>query len=198
MGRTNIGRRVMRFSKIRFSATQLSNRNKVEFETTVDGGNGKFVVEVERDFAPQGSDRFFSLVENGFYNEAGFFRVVPNFVVQFGLAADPAMTEKWKKVIPDDPKNREIGNKRGTISFATAGKNTRTTQLFINLGDNDFLDNLGFTPIGRVIEGMEVVEKINSQYTEKPNQGEITMKGNAYLKQKFPKLDYISKARLID
>merc|ERR1711916_90982 len=117
MGRTNIGRRVMRFSKIRFSATQLSNRNKVEFETTVDGGNGKFVVEVERDFAPQGSDRFFSLVENGFYNEAGFFRVVPNFVVQFGLAADPAMTEKWKKVIPDDPKNREIGNKRGTISL---------------------------------------------------------------------------------
>ena len=169
----------------------------MEFTTTVNGGD-KFVVEVNRDYAPIGSDRFYELVQDGFYDEAGFFRVVPKFVVQFGLAADPAKTAKWKKNLQDDPKHPEIGNTKGTLTFATAGKNTRTTQLFINLGDNDFLDNMGFTPIGRVIQGLETVEAITSQYGEKPHQGQITAEGNKYLKKTFPKLDYISQAKVID
>merc|ERR1711916_85569 len=158
----------------------------------------KFMVEIEKKFAPLGADQFHQLVENGFYDDAGFFRVVPKFVVQFGLAADPAVTAKYRKAIQDDPKNAEIGNKKGTITFATAGKNTRTTQLFINLGDNDFLNDMGFTPIGKVISGMETVEAINAEYGEKPNQGMITSKGNDYLKKSFPKLDFITQAKLID
>lgn len=207
----------MNFSRFRLSSTAISStfvflgllhfawsddrspaRFKVEFQTTVDNGTGKFVVEVNREFSPLGADQFYKLVTSGFYDDAGFFRVVPGFVVQFGLAADPSETAKWRSPIKDDPKNSEIGNTKGTVSFATAGKNTRTTQLFVNLGDNKFLDGLGFTPIGTVVEGIEVVEKINSQYGEKPNQGQITMKGNAYLKEKYPKLDYISKAKLVD
>merc|ERR1711916_34215 len=186
------------FSGMRRSVQLFSlNKFKVEFTTTVNGGD-KFVVEIEKKFAPLGADQFHQLVENGFYDDAGFFRVVPKFVVQFGLAADPAVTAKYRKAIQDDPKNAEIGNKKGTITFATAGKNTLTTQLFINLGDNDFLNDMGFTPIGKVISGMETVEAINAEYGEKPNQGMITSKGNDYLKKSFPKLDFITQAKLID
>ena len=104
-------------------------------------------------------------------------------------------TAKWKHVIADDPKNK--ANDKGTIVFATAGKGTRTTQLFVNLSDNHFLDNMGFTPFGKVVSGMETVQAITSKYGEKPHQGQITSQGNAYLKKTFPELDYITKATIV-
>jgi len=157
-----------------------------------------FVLEVKREYAPLGADRLHELVEDNFFDDAGFFRVVPKFVVQFGLAADPAKTAKWKKAIKDDPKHPAIGNSRGTVSFATSGKDTRTGQLFINLGDNAFLDGMGFTPVGRVISGIDVVDAITSQYGERPSQGDITMRGTPYLRDRFPKLDFIKTARIVD
>lgn len=165
---------------------------KVAFETT----KGSFVVEVHPDWAPLGAARFKELVEDKFFDGAGFFRVVPNFIVQFGLAADPAKSKKWDNRIGDDPVIRT--NKRGTITFATAGPNTRTTQLFINFKSNQILDDQGFAPFGEVMgAGMEVVDKITSQYGESPDQGAITAQGNAYLKSNFPNLDFIKKAVIV-
>lgn len=174
---------------------------RVEFQTTVTSsasGSSSFILSVTRDWAPLGADRLYALVQDGFFDDAGFFRVVPGFVVQFGLASDPAKTSKWKAAIADDPKDPGVGNVKGTVSFATAGKNTRTSQLFINLGDNAFLNDMGFTPVGRIVSGMDVVEKINSQYGERPNQGDITAKGSAYLRELFPRLDYIVSARIVE
>lgn len=165
---------------------------KVKFECT----NGEFVVECHKDWAPLGAERFYRLVKEGFYDNAGFFRVVPGFVVQFGLAADPAVTNKWRnKRIQDDPVKQS--NREGYLSFASAGPNTRTTQVFINLADNTRLDGMGFAPFGKVVSGMDVVRAINPRYREQPNQGMITMEGNAYLEKNFPGLDYIRKATLI-
>lgn len=164
---------------------------KVLFETS----KGNFVVEVHREWAPRGADRFYNLVKNGFYDNAKFFRVVPKFVVQFGLHADPKVNQAWSTAtIPDDPVTRT--NRKGTIVFATAGPNTRTTQVFINLENNQYLDNQGFAPFGRVVEGMEVVESLYSGYGEAPDQQAIIMQGNAYLEKRFPKLDYIKRARI--
>ncbi|HOV60867.1 MAG TPA: peptidylprolyl isomerase [Candidatus Hydrogenedentes bacterium] len=165
---------------------------KVKFTCT----NGEFVIECHKDWAPLGAERFYRLVREGFYDNAAFFRVVPGFVVQFGLAADPAVTNKWRnKRIQDDPVTQS--NREAYISFASAGPNTRTTQVFINLADNSRLDGMGFAPFGKVISGMEVVKAINSRYREQPNQGMITMEGNAYLEKNFPGLDYIRKAALV-
>jgi peptidyl-prolyl cis-trans isomerase A (cyclophilin A) len=163
---------------------------KVKFETT----KGPVVIEVTRDWSPLGADRFYELVQDKFFDDAGFFRVVPNFIIQFGLAADPAKTAKWNNAIADDPVIRT--NKRGTITFATAGPRTRTTQLFINLRSNQMLDDQGFSPFGQVIEGMEVVDKLFAGHGEKPDQGLLTSRGNAYLKPAFPGLDYIKKATI--
>ena len=166
---------------------------RVIFETT----KGNFVVEVQRDWAPLGADRFYNLVKNGFYDQAKFFRVVPGFVVQFGIPADPRVAAAWRnRTIPDDPVKES--NVRGTISFATAGPNTRTTQVFISYGDNSRLDRMGFAPFGKVVEGMEVVDAINAEYGERPNQGMIQAQGNAYLDREFPNLDYIRKARIAE
>ncbi|MCA9037134.1 MAG: peptidylprolyl isomerase [Planctomycetaceae bacterium] len=174
------------------SAAASPEKFKVKFETT----RGDFVVEVTRSWAPVGADRFHELVQAGFFDEAGFFRVVPGFVVQFGLNADPAVQAKWTTAkIKDDPVTQS--NKRGYLTFATAGPNTRTTQLFINFDDNSRLDQMGFAPFGLVVEGMDVVDKINSEYGQSPNQGRITAEGNAYLKARFPKLDYIRKATIV-
>lgn len=166
---------------------------KVKFETSA----GDFVVEVTPMLAPIGAARFRQLVEKGFYDECRFFRVVPGFIVQWGINGDPAVQVKWRENrIKDDPVKGT--NTRGTITFATAGPNTRTTQLFINFADrNASLDAQGFAPFGAVVSGMEVVEKINAEYGQKPNQDQIQAKGNAYLKANFPHMDYIKKASVV-
>lgn len=169
----------------------------VKFATSA----GDFQIEVTREWSPQGADRFYNLVKNGFYNDVRFFRVVPNFVVQFGLNGDPAVSKIWSQArIDDDPV--KSSNTKGAITFAMAGPNTRTTQVFINLRDNKRLDGMGFSPFGKVTEGMEVVEKLYGGYGDGPpsgrgpNQGKITAQGNAYLKESFPELDYIKTATI--
>jgi peptidyl-prolyl cis-trans isomerase A (cyclophilin A) len=165
---------------------------KARFSTTA----GDFVVEVHRDWAPNGADRFYKLVRYGYFTNAAFFRVVPGFVVQFGLNADPAIGKAWKTAtIPDDPVVQS--NKRGNLVFATAGPNTRTTQLFINYADNARLDGMGFAPFGTVIEGMDVVDKIFPAYGESPRQDLITEQGDAYLKANFRDIDRIKLARIM-
>jgi peptidyl-prolyl cis-trans isomerase A (cyclophilin A) len=150
---------------------------------------------VHRDWAPKGADRFYNLVKNGFFDDTRFFRVVPNFMVQFGLNGDPAIQSVWRTAnLTDDPVKES--NKTGYITFATAGPGTRTTQVFINFKDNAGLDRQGFAPFGKVTTGMDVVEKINAQYGEQPNQASIQTQGNTYLKAQFPKLDYIRKATI--
>ena len=165
------------------------------YKASFDTSAGTFVVEVHRAWAPVGADRFYNIVKNGFFDNTRFFRVLPNFMVQFGLNGDPAVQAVWRSAnLKDDPAKES--NKKGYITFATAGPNTRTTQVFINYKDNGFLDGQGFAPFGQVTSGMDVVEKINSQYAENPNQGRIQMEGNAYLTKEFPKLDFIKKATI--
>ena len=177
------------------SPASLNARAPESFKVRLATTKGDVVVQVTRLWAPRGADRFFNLVKNGFYDEARFFRVLPNFVVQFGLPADPAVGRAWSgATFRDDPVKQS--NKKGYLVFATAGQNTRTTQLFINLKDNAFLDSQGFSPFGEVVEGMELVESIFSGYGEAPDQGAITNQGNAYLKKSFPKLDYIKTATI--
>ena len=170
---------------------------RVNFDTTA----GAFVVEVTRAWAPNGADRFYNLVKNGYYNDARFFRVIPGFMVQFGINGDPALNRVWQAArIPDDPVKGS--NTRGMITFATAGPNTRTTQVFINFQNNAALDQQGFAPFGRVVSGMDVVDKINGEYGEGaprgrgPDQGRVQNEGNAYLTASFPKLDYIKTATI--
>ena len=165
---------------------------KVKFTTSA----GDFVVEVHKDWAPLGADRFYNLVRRGFFTNASFFRVVPGFVVQFGLNADPAVNKVWEQAkIQDDPVKQS--NNRGTLVFATAGPNTRTTQFFINFANNGRLDGMGFAPFGEVIDGMDVVDKIYAGYGEQPRQDLITAQGDAYISQNFPKIDRIKFARVV-
>ena len=169
----------------------------VKFETS----KGDFVVTVTREWSPLGADRFYTLVKSGFYDGARFFRVLPGFVAQFGIAANPEVTAKWRNAnLTDDPVKQS--NRRGTITFATGGPNTRTTQVFINLADNASLDPRGFSPFGAVSQGMEVVDQFYSGYGEGapsgngPAQSSAESDGNAYLIRDFPKLDYIKKATI--
>lgn len=165
---------------------------RAQFETSI----GPFVIEVTRAWAPGGADRFYNLVRHGFFDGSRFFRVIPGFMAQFGLAGDPAISARWENAaIPDDPVQQS--NTRGMLSFATAGANTRTTQMFISFGDNSRLDAQGFAPLGRVVEGMDVVDKIYGGYGEGPNQAMIQMRGNAYLAGQFPKLDTIARATIV-
>ena len=165
------------------------------FRVKFDTSKGPFVVEVHRSSAPNGADRFYDLVKQKFFDDTRFFRVVKGFIVQFGLSGDPEVAAKWRKQkIEDDPVKES--NTRGTLSFAMAGPGSRTTQLFINFADNERLDGMGFAAFGRVVEGMEVVDQINSEYGESPDQGRIQAEGNDYLKQSFPNLDYIKTARV--
>lgn len=170
---------------------------KAKFETT----KGSFVIEVNRDQAPQGADRFYNLVKSGYFSEIALFRVIPGFMAQFGIHGDPKVSAAWRPArIQDDPV--KSGNARGAISFAMAGPNTRTTQFFINLVDNSRLDGMGFASFGKVVEGMDVVDKINGEYGEGaprgrgPDQQRVQMEGNTYLKEKFPNLDYIKSASI--
>jgi peptidyl-prolyl cis-trans isomerase A (cyclophilin A) len=163
----------------------------VDFDTSA----GPFVVSVDTKDAPVGAERFYALVKANYFDGARFFRVVPGFVVQFGIAGDPAVTKKWDVSIPDDTVTKR--NARGTLVFAATDQpNSRTTQLFINLGPNGRLDSLGFAPIGQVVSGMENVDKINPEYGEQPDQDKIEAQGTPYLQSEFPKLDYINTARL--
>jgi peptidyl-prolyl cis-trans isomerase A (cyclophilin A) len=165
---------------------------RVKFDTTA----GAFVLECNSKWSEQGSKRFYELCKMGFFDDSGFFRVIHGFMVQFGLAADPKMTAQFaNKNLRDEPVRKS--NQKGLISFATSGPNTRTTQVFINYGDNSNLDTMGFTPFGEVIAGMENVEKITDEYGERPNQGMIKQQGSDYLKRQFPNLDFINKVTLV-
>jgi len=170
---------------------------RVDFDTT----KGPFVIEVHRDWAPIGADRFYNLVKNGFYDNARFFRVIEGFMVQFGINGDPKISAAWRSArIKDDPVR--ISNKRTFVTFATAGPNTRTTQVFISYGDNHNLDSQGFAPFGQVVSGMKVVDSLYGGYGEGapqglgPEQGRLQSEGNAYLAREFGKLDYIKKATI--
>jgi peptidyl-prolyl cis-trans isomerase A (cyclophilin A) len=165
---------------------------KVAFNTTV----GTFVVAVTRSQAPHGADRLYSMVKAKFFDGARFYRVVPDFVVQWGGAAKPSVTDLWSATIPDDPVKGT--NARGTLSFAATGDpNSRSTHMFINLVNNARLDGMGFSPVGTVVSGMSNVDKIYSGYGEQPQQDLIASQGNVYLIKQFPKLDYIKTARIV-
>lgn len=172
------------------------------FKASFDTSAGTFVIEVHRDWAPNGADRFYNLVKGGFYDNCRFFRVLSGFMAQFGINGDPAVQAVWRSAsITDDPVKES--NKPGYITFATAGPNTRTTQVFINYGNNAGLDKQGFSPFGKVITGMEVVQKLYAAYGEGapqgqgPSQGLIQSQGNAYLEKSFPKLDFIKTATIV-
>jgi len=197
------------------SHEKMNQRAPATYEVLLRTTEGNFTVEVTRKWAPIGADRFYSLVKNGYYDGTKFFRVVPGFVVQWGIHGDKDVNAAWY-----DPKNKKHTNlkddpvketnDRGKIVFATAGPNTRTTQLFINLGDNQRLDDMGFAPFGEVTgEGMKVVEKLYGKYelfdprfdrdpTKKISQGHIAQLGNEYLDEYFPKLDGIITATIVD
>lgn len=167
------------------------------YEVTFDTTKGAFVIQVTRAWAPQGADRFYNLVRHRFYNDMALFRVVPGFVVQFGLGPSPAVNKAWENAkIKDDPVSQT--NAPGTITFATAGPNTRTTQVFINLGNNGSLDSQGFAPFGKVTSGMDVIQNLYSGYgdTTTNDQGNITSGGKAYLDKTYPKLDAIKTAKI--
>jgi peptidyl-prolyl cis-trans isomerase A (cyclophilin A) len=171
---------------------------EVKFVTT----KGDFTVKVTRAWAPNGADRFHNLVKHGYYNGAAFFRVLDGFMAQFGIHANPRVSQVWQTArIMDDPVKKS--NTRGFITFATAGPNTRTTQVFINYGNNANLDPMGFAPFGEVRMGMEVVDKLYSGYGEGapngrgPRQDLIQSQGSAYLEKEFPKLDTIKSATLL-
>ena len=171
---------------------------KAQFDTT----KGKFTVVVTRSLAPNGADRFYNLVRSGYFKDIAFFRVIPGFMCQFGINGEPKIASTWMNAsIPDDPV--KSSNTRGAITFATRGANTRTTQLFINFGDNKNLDGMGFASFGKVSDGMDVVDKINGEYGEGaprgrgPDQMRVQREGNAYLKSNFPHLDYIKSATIV-
>lgn len=171
---------------------------RIKFETT----KGDFVLELNREWAPLGADRFYNLVVNDYFTDVRFFRNVPGFMVQFGIHGDPAVSKVWKEAnIADEPV--KSSNARGYITFAKGGPNSRTTQVFINHADNKRLDGMGFSPFGRVVEGMDVIDKLYGGYGDGPprgrgpNQMKIYMEGNEYLAKEFAELDYIKKATVL-
>jgi peptidyl-prolyl cis-trans isomerase A (cyclophilin A) len=179
----------------------LKDKAPATYKARFDTSKGAVVIEVRRDWAPNGADRFYNLVKNGFYDNARFFRVIEGFMVQYGINGDPGVSAHWREAtIQDDPVKQS--NKRGTISFATSGPNSRTSQVFINFGDNGRLDGMGFSPFGHVTTGMNVVDGLFNGYGEGaprgsgPDQGRIQSEGNAYLSKQFPKMDYIKKATI--
>jgi cyclophilin family peptidyl-prolyl cis-trans isomerase len=169
------------------------DRYRVRLETT----KGDIVIEVKRTNAPRGADRFYELVTIGYFTDVAFYRMMPDFIAQFGISGDSAVNAAWNSAtIPDDP--MVLPNARETVSFAASGPNSRSTQLFISMGDNRRkLDRQKlFAPIGRVVEGMDVADKLSTTYGEEPNHYKIVRQGDAYLKRWFPGLDYIRSATL--
>jgi peptidyl-prolyl cis-trans isomerase A (cyclophilin A) len=166
------------------------------FRIAFDTSRGPIVVEITRAQAPHGVDRLYSLVQAKYFDGARFYRVVPGFVIQWGGAADPAVSKAWDRPIPDDPV--KTTNARGTITFAAqSDPNSRTTQMFFNLADNPNLDAMGFAPLGHIISGLQNLDQIYAGDGENPDQGLIMERGNAYLQKAFPHLDYIVTARLV-
>ena len=179
----------------------LTEQAPATYKARFDTSKGVFVIDVRREWAPLGADRFYNLVKNGFYDENRFFRVISGFMVQFGINGNPQVSTPWRNAqIKDDPVKQS--NKRGFITFATSGPNSRTTQVFINFGDNSRLDGMGFASFGQVGSGMNVVDQLYSEYGEGapggrgPNQGRIQGEGNAYLTRDFPNLDFVRKAMI--
>lgn len=182
---------------------ELSAAAPEKFQIKFETSQGDFVMEIYRDWSPHGADRLYYLARHHFYDGVRFFRVIDGFMAQFGYHGDPAVSKVWTlKAIPDDPVKQS--NLRGYVTFAkSALPNSRTTQLFINYGDNSRLDAMGFAPVGKIISGMEVVDRLYSGYGEGapsgsgPDQGRIRQEGNEYLQRNFPKLDYIRTATLV-
>ncbi|MBU6365358.1 MAG: peptidylprolyl isomerase [Gemmatimonadetes bacterium] len=169
------------------------DRYRVVFTTS----RGAFTVEVTRALAPRGADRFLELVQGGYYAGTRFYRVVPGFVAQWGIHGDPAVSARWREAtIPDDPPR--TGNVRGTIAFAASGPDTRATEVFVSTGDNrGALDRQRFAPFGTVVEGLDVVDRLNGEYGEEPNHAKIKRQGTAYLTRWFPALDSVVDARVV-
>ncbi len=173
------------------------------FQVLFDTTKGEFTIEVTRAWAPNGADRFYNLVRRGYYDDVRFFRVLSGFMAQFGISGDPELSTIWREArIPDDTVAES--NRRGYVSFATSGANTRTTQMFINYGNNSGLDSQGFSPFGRVTDGMDVVDDLYSGYGEGapsgrgPSQQLLQSQGNPYLIENFPDLDYINQATIVE
>jgi cyclophilin family peptidyl-prolyl cis-trans isomerase len=172
------------------------------FRVKVETGKGAFVIEARREWAPRGCDRFYNLVRAGFFDDSRFFRIRRGAFAQFGIPGDPRVAAVWRnQAIPDDPVRAR--NTRGSVAFAMTGPDTRTTQLFVNLSDNSRLDAEGFAPIGTVVAGMEVVDRLYAEYAEQPGggmrggqQGKMFAGGNAYLDRDYPLLDRLLRATL--
>lgn len=180
-----------------------SERSPEGFRARFDTTRGEFIVEAHRAWGPHGVDRLYRLVTSGFYDGCRFFRVVDGFVAQFGLPGDPGLGAAWRgRTIPDDPV--AVPNTRGRVTFAMAGPGSRTTQLFINYRDNSGLDGMGFAPVGEVVAGMEIVDRLHAGYGEGPPRGRgpdqrrIQREGNAYLDREFPRLDGIHRASVVE
>jgi peptidyl-prolyl cis-trans isomerase A (cyclophilin A) len=182
--------------EILMNPAQLNETAPDTFQVLFDTSKGEFTIDVTRAWAPKGADRFYNLVKNGYYDNCRFFRVVKGFMVQFGINGDPQLNGVWRSERIEDDRGKQ-SNVRGYITFAHAGPNTRTTQLFINFANNSFLDAQGFPPFGQVTRGMEVVDSITDEYGEKPDQRRIQLEGNAYLENAFPNLDYIKSAVIV-
>ena len=172
------------------------------FQARFETSKGDFVIEVHREWSPQGADRFYNLVSSGYYDDVRFFRVVAGFMAQFGIHGDPEVAAAWRgQRIEDDPVMQS--NTRGFVSYAMGGANTRTTQIFINYGDNSRLDEMGFAPFGQVVEGMDVADQIFSDYGDFPPRGngpegaQIQSRGNEYLSEEFPYLDFVRRATIV-
>ena len=182
-------------------APEMNQRAPARFEVRIETNKGVIVLDARRDWAPRGADRFYNLVRAGYYDGNRFFRVIKDRWAQFGINGDPAIAKVWRdRPIPDDPAGQS--NVRGTVAFAFAVPNGRTTQVFINLRDNSAThDKEPFVPFARVSAGMDVADSLNAEYGESAGsgirsgkQGPLFEGGNAYLAREFPRLDYIVKA----
>jgi peptidyl-prolyl cis-trans isomerase A (cyclophilin A) len=179
----------------------LNEASPDKYRAKFDTSAGVFVIEVTKEWAPRAATRFYNLVKNGYYDENRFFRVLTGFMAQFGIHGDPAVNAQWRNYrIVDDA--RKQSNERSYVAFAAGGPNTRTTQIFISLKENPALDGAGLVPFGKIVSGMNVVEKLYTSYGDGPpngkgpEQAKIQAEGNAYLEKNYPKLDYIKKATI--
>lgn len=177
---------------------QAPDEFKVKFETT----KGDIILQVNRKWSPNGADRFYNMVKIGYFKDIAIFRAIKGFMFQFGIHGDPEVSAEWRNAtIQDDPSVEGVSNEKGYITFAKTGRpNSRSVQFFINLGNNANLDSMGFTPFGKVIEGMDVVEEINTEYGEnrRGEQGKLQMNGNEFIRESMPDVDFIKSATLVE